>query len=210
MAGYSIVLVPPWQRIQLGADVPAQVAAVVDRSVSRLPKEVPPDQVGPLRRRFERQLAGELAAARDAGAVDYFFPAEAMHGNQLNASFTVSAVIPDAMAEAADVDEVMADLLSTAGDAVEVGGSLWVRTEDVFREALDDSVVLGLPGTEIAGRKVDYVTVSPDDHRRWVVVSFSTLGDGAPDSEFTHLVVELFDAMMTTWRWAGREDYRAE
>jgi hypothetical protein len=28
-------------------------------------------------------------------------------------------------------------------------------------------------------------------------------GDGNPDSDHTRLAVELFDAVMTTWRWHG-------
>jgi hypothetical protein len=31
----------------------------------------------------------------------------------------------------------------------------------------------------------------------------TTAGDGDPESQATHLIVELFDAMMTTWRWVG-------
>lgn len=204
MSGYSIILPPPWQRIQLGGDVPAQLKVMIDRSVAQLPKDLPPDQVGPLRRRLERRLTTELAAAGDMGAVDYYFPAEASHGNQLNASFTVSAVIPDAAATQDDVPDVMAELLRTGGEPVEAGGSAWVRTDSVVHHEPDDLI-----GSELAARKIEYVTASPDDHRRWVLVTFTTLGDGKPDSEFTHLVVELFDALMTTWRWAGHEDLRA-
>jgi hypothetical protein len=127
-----------------------------------------------------------------------------MHGNDLNASFTVSAVIPDAMADASDVADIMAELLRTGGEPVEAGGSVWVRSDETVLSEPDDLV-----GQELAARKVEYVAASPDDHRRWVIVSFTTLGDGKPDSEFTHLVVELFDALMTTWRWDGREDLRA-
>ncbi|MGH3866440.1 MAG: hypothetical protein ACRDQ4_09950 [Pseudonocardiaceae bacterium] len=41
----------------------------------------------------------------------------------------------------------------------------------------------------------------PADPDRWVVVSFSTLGSGDPNDEHARLLVELFDAMMTTFRW---------
>lgn len=27
------------------------------------------------------------------------------------------------------------------------------------------------------------------------------MGDGDPDSDITRLVVDLFDALMSTWRW---------
>lgn len=59
----------------------------------------------------------------------------------------------------------------------------------------------GLPGDQVDLRKVEYLTAVPDDPRRWVLVTFTTAGDGDVDSEATGLVVELFDAIMSTWRW---------
>ena len=56
-------------------------------------------------------------------------------------------------------------------------------------------------GVEYASRRVDYVLPVPTDLDRWVVVSFSTLGAGDPTDEFAQLLVELFDAIMTTFRW---------
>jgi hypothetical protein len=37
---------------------------------------------------------------------------------------------------------------------------------------------------------------------RWVAVYFSTLGGGNPDDQVAALLTTLFDAMMTTFRWA--------
>ncbi len=54
-------------------------------------------------------------------------------------------------------------------------------------------------------RKVEYLTPMPGDPRCWVMVTFTSLGDGTMDSEFTDLTVALFDAIMSTWRWAGVE-----
>jgi hypothetical protein len=35
-------------------------------------------------------------------------------------------------------------------------------------------------------------------------------GDGDPDSEVTRATVELFDAIMGTWRWTRADDAWAE
>jgi hypothetical protein len=34
-----------------------------------------------------------------------------------------------------------------------------------------------------------------------VVVAFSTLGGGDPDDQYAKILVELFDAIMSTFRW---------
>ncbi|MGH3816471.1 MAG: hypothetical protein ACRDRE_01680, partial [Pseudonocardiaceae bacterium] len=57
------------------------------------------------------------------------------------------------------------------------------------------------PGVEHASRRVDYLLPVPADPDRWVIVSFSTLGAGDPTDDFAQLLVELFDAIMTTFRW---------
>jgi hypothetical protein len=35
----------------------------------------------------------------------------------------------------------------------------------------------------------------------WLIIAFSTLGDGRPEGPFTRLLVELFDAIVSTFRW---------
>jgi hypothetical protein len=55
----------------------------------------------------------------------------------------------------------------------------------------------------VGARRVDYVTAVPDDPRRWIMVAFSTIGDGNPEGRRAAMVVQLFDAMMTTWSWTG-------
>jgi hypothetical protein len=169
----------------------------VDRAVARLPKEVPPDQVAPHRHRLEEELHRQLRAARDNGGIDYYLPTDLMHGQQLNASFVVAAVVPDASAEPELVPKVLAQLLKDPDTgAVSVGDTVWTRSESVVKSDPDPLV-----GTSVAMRRVQYRTAVPDDHRRWVLVTFTTAGDGDVDSDATHLVVELFDAIMSTWRW---------
>jgi hypothetical protein len=48
---------------------------------------------------------------------------------------------------------------------------------------------------------VDYVVAVPGDPDRYLAVAFSTFGGGDPDDAFARQLVELFDAMMSTWRW---------
>ncbi len=195
--GYQLVLPHPWERIPLDKDMPRRVRDLVDRSVARLPAEVPPDQVAPARHKIERELLTQLRAAQDQGGLDYYLPTDLMHGQQLNASFVVSAIVPDANADAALSSRAMASLLADAeARPVSIAGQVWVRTERVIRKGPDD-----FASDEVALRRVQYRTAVPDDPRRWVVVTFTTVGDGNPDSDISGLVVELFDAIVSTWRW---------
>ena len=59
------------------------------------------------------------------------------------------------------------------------------------------------PAQQIAygSRRVDYLIPVPGHSRSMLVVAFSTIGDGDPDGQFAKLLVELFDAIMTTFRW---------
>jgi hypothetical protein len=51
---------------------------------------------------------------------------------------------------------------------------------------------------------VDYTFPIPGDSRRWLAVTFSTPGAGDPGDQVAEALVELFDAIMTTFRWRHR------
>jgi len=53
----------------------------------------------------------------------------------------------------------------------------------------------------VRSRQVDYVVARPGSPDHWLMVVFSTLGDGDPDGRFARILVELFDAIMSTFRW---------
>jgi hypothetical protein len=66
-------------------------------------------------------------------------------------------------------------------------------------------------GVEYGSRRVDYVISVPEDPDRWLAVAFSTLGGGDPDDQYARLLVELFDAIMSTFRWSreGKDNAQA-
>jgi hypothetical protein len=201
MTTYRVALPHPWVHIPLGNGTQERVAEIVQGATDRIPDDVPPDQVAQARIRLEGMLLAELKEAQENGAIDYYVPTDTMHGVTINASFVVSAVIPDAAVEDGATGAVLASLLKD-GDSrpVTVADTVWVRTEEVMERPADDVV-----GEDVSARKVDYVTAVPSEQRRWIIVSFTTVGDGDPNSEFTALMVELFDAIMSTWRWQEDE-----
>jgi hypothetical protein len=56
-------------------------------------------------------------------------------------------------------------------------------------------------GVDVGSRRVDYILAVPRNPGRWLVVTFSTLGAGHPDDQIALLLTNLFDAIMSTFRW---------
>ena len=49
--------------------------------------------------------------------------------------------------------------------------------------------------------RVEYTVPVPSGAGRWMVITFSAFGDGGPAGEYAGLLAELFDAIMSTFRW---------
>lgn len=194
---YSMVFPAPWRRIPLRGDVKAHVARLVDSVVAHTPPHISPDEVAPKRIWLERQLLDQALEAQENGGVDLYLPVEDWHGFLVSASIVVSEVVPDATADAESVGPVMADLLRDADSRPEtVGDTVFVRTETVKEPRPE--------GPASPSRHVRYVTAVPGDERTWLMVQFACVGEeiGNGSEETTdHLLVELFDAIMTTFRW---------
>lgn len=192
--GYRLALPRPWTRLRV-ADRQREVARVVEGALAQVPSSVPPDQLAPYRRDLTRQLDAALERAAAEGVLDYYLPVELMHGVALNAGFTVASTVPDTTASVEDVPDVMAHLLRDEDThPVVVADTTWLRRQEVrpsHQQDLPEEVV------------VRYSTAVPGDEQTWVLVTFTTIGDGDPRSEHTALVVDLFDAMMSTWRWTA-------
>ncbi|MGW1376389.1 hypothetical protein ACWD6P_19250 [Streptomyces sp. NPDC002446] len=56
--------------------------------------------------------------------------------------------------------------------------------------------------TALPNCRVEYVIPVVDDPGRWISITFSTPGDGDLNSEFTGVLVELFDAVVGAFRWS--------
>lgn len=198
MSSYALVLPPPWVRIHLQEPdrMRESVRAYVEARARRAPKEIPPDQLAALKVKLQGQLVRQLEESRDGGTIDYYLPSGPLHGVDLNASFVVSSLIPDANADAAQASAVHTLLGAEGATAVVIAGTHWSRSEAVVTTEGDQLVEAGLPA-----RRITYTTAVPGDERRWALVTCTVIGDGNPDSDHTQLVVELFDAIMTTWRW---------
>jgi len=201
--GYSVVLPPAWRKIPVRGGTEKAIRKIVDQAFAALPKNVPRDKVTPYRIELTRQLTDAARRARQQGGTELYLPVELEHGALIAASFVVSEGSVPAPDDDLDPARVLAALAAKPGGrSVVVGGVLAVRSERVAPPDPHSEIDFG-------SRRVDYVFPVPGDERRWLLVAFSALGAGDPEDKFAGLLVELFDAIMSTFRWAG-DDGRNE
>lgn len=207
--GYTLVLPTGWRRIPVRYGTKAAIRGVVDEVLNRISAGVSRDKLTLYRIDLERRLSDLAKQARPAGGIDLYLPIEYTHGVTITASFVVSQItLPEPPAdlpgaEQADAAQFVAYLPSEGGDPAvtraEVAKTAAVRKETVASAEPAQQATYG-------SRRVDYLVPVPGNPRSLVVVTFSTIGDGDPEGEFAKLLVGLFDAIMTTFRWADGRD----
>ncbi|MFJ5608637.1 hypothetical protein ACIQCJ_04540 [Streptomyces sp. NPDC093221] len=201
--GYTLVLPPGWARIPLRAGTATALDEKVFRGIERIPAGVPRDEGMAFRAEVRRRVEGMAREARAGGGLDLYVPVKARAGLVVGASFVVAEVAGEWAGEEPGAEAVLGRLVGeerggAPGEVREVAGTLGVRWEYVEPPALRESEPV-----ETYARHVDYVVPVPRQGAgRWLAVAFSTVGDGDPGSEFTRALAELFDALMTTFRWS--------
>jgi hypothetical protein len=199
--GYRLVLPPGWCRIPLRQGTSAAIRELLDAKFKHLPR----DTVAPYRIEIERRLKQQVTEARSNGGVDMCFPVETSALGPLPASFIVSEIRLDPPREAGNADpslvvaSLTADALDAAGTRiVDIDGASGVRTEELMA---------GNPDAELsyASRGVKYVLPMPGVSGRWLLVMFATPGAADPAGKLADLLVELFDAIMGTFRWTQEQ-----
>ncbi len=194
--GYTIVLPPGWRHIPLRRGTDDAIRKILDDVLGRVPLDLPRDKIGPFRKELERQLGEAAGRARRNSAMELYLPVEPMHGAPVAASFVVSEVSFGSV-ERVDPALIVSYLAAESRDAgpAMVDGAMAVRFERTAAAKPSD-------GIEYGSRRVDYVVSVPEDPDRWLAVAFSTLGGGDPDDQYARMLVGLFDAMMSTFRWS--------
>lgn len=189
--GYSVVLPPGWARVPLRTGINEAIAQIVERSFAgRAPQDLAVE-----RRTLHDHLHQVAAAAAANRGLDLYLPVEEIHGYTVAASFIV-AELNFSSVQSPDPRMVLARILGRGADArpVTVAGIASARRESTA--AADPA-----RGAPAGSRRIEYVLPVPHDLDRWLLASFSTMGQGDPQDEFAGLLVELFDAIMTTFRW---------
>jgi hypothetical protein len=199
VSAYSIVDIPGWENLSLNAADHAELERRIDELAhGSVPEEVPRDTATPFRQEVRKHLSRLVDQARTAGAGLLCMPTQRMGDIAIPASYTVSEWRDIEREETAP--SVMLEAL--AGDSsaqvsfIDIDGQPALREESV--EAPDPKAD---PLATHAGRRVTYTVSAPQDARVWLVFAFVTLGDGDPHGALADLLVELFDAQLTTLRW---------
>ena len=195
-AGYTLVLPPGWERIPARQGTDEAIRAILDAKFRELPPDLPRDQLAPYRAEIEGRLRRAAAQARKNGAIDLYLPVQLRDGLPVPASFVVSeGSIPTAGID--EPEQIVSYLVTEGADsaAVTVDGVTGARSEQTAGPDPDQ-------GVEYGSRRVDYAVPVPGDAGRWLLFVFSTLGAGDPDDQVARMLVQLFDAMMSTFRWA--------
>jgi hypothetical protein len=193
--GYTIVLPPGWRHIPVRRGTDEEIKKIARDVARQFAKGQSRDALTAYRIELERKLREVAGEARRKAATDMYVPLGLVHGIPVPASFLVSEL---SLGSVEDIDpaRIIANLASADGDSrpVTVAGAVGARVERSARADPSKNV-------EYPSRRVDYVLAVPGDHDRYLAVAFSVVCAGDPDDAYVRLLVELFDAMMATWRW---------
>ncbi len=191
--GYSVVLPPSWARIPVRTGAERVLRRLLDDAF-----RAHPGAGAQHRHELEKRILGLLHEARNNAGLDVYLPMSASATMPLLGSIVVAEAAFGAV-EPLDPPLLVAAMSAESANSsvVEVDGSLGVRRARQGEHRADG-------GSEVAAvRCVDYLLPVPGEPDRWITATFSCpeLEVRGSDGALTDVFVELFDAMMTTWRW---------
>lgn len=195
-----IMLLPPgWARFPTGEGRQRELDRAVEEVVARaLPDTMPRDRAEPYRHMMRDELHKNLGAARDAGTGAVYLPTEPFEGVSIPASIAEIEVVSDAGTDP------MLIVTSILGDGYEESelleldgrpGIRVVHTEHGMKRDED--------WPELSTRQVLYAVSRDEADGEWLVLSFSTVWNSHNTERLAEALVFFFDAVMTTFRWAG-------
>ncbi|MCU1405169.1 MAG: hypothetical protein JWQ43_1472 [Glaciihabitans sp.] len=147
---------------------------------------------------FRKRLSRAVAEAGDAGASAVYLPVRPINGVTIPASL-IESEIEDTERE--DPAVMIAGIISdpaTGGEQRIVDGARAARTDTVTTKVTPKG-----DWPEVTTRQIVYTIETPHRRGRWVVLSFSAVSGDNPSAALSDALVLLFDALMTTFRWAA-------
>lgn len=202
--GYKVVLPPGWEQIPLKEGTRETIRKIVDRVFAHPPEGVPRDKLTPLRIDLERRLSDVASQARRNGGIHLYLPVTLRHSTPIAASFVVSE---GSLGSLEDIDPAMVVSYLASEDGGEEDGKRTATVDGAVSLRLENTAPANpAKGADYGSRRVDYVVPVPGEQDRWMVIAFSTLGGGDPDDRYALILVDLFDAIMSTFRWTQADD----
>jgi hypothetical protein len=196
-SGYRLVLPPGWVPVPVRDAAPGTAHEVISTAFRKAPEGIPRDAFTGARIELERRLERMIDKAKANGGLELFLACGHAYANPVPASFLVAegslgGSCDDPLAVVTAIAEGAARDGGKPGQLTALDGAPAARVERIAApEAEDDQASL----------RVEYTIPVPSTAGRWMVITFSTLGDGDPAGEYAGLLAELFDAIMSTFRW---------
>ena len=195
MTGYSMLIPAGWRQIPVRRGSEQVIDEIAAEVAGRMRERVPRDKLAEIRTALKRRLSEIVTQARRGGADDLYLPVQYIHGLTVPASIVVahgSLPAPEGVDQAG-----LVAWLAAQGDgtiAATVGGTMAARREHTAPPERSQELGAG-------SRRVDYMVPVPGTRDDWLIITFVTLGSGDPDGGFARLLVEWFDAVVSTFTW---------
>lgn len=188
-----------WARFPAGEGRERELDEAIEKVVTRvLPPDLPRDSTEPLRRMARDRLRGTINDADNAGASVVYLPVQPIHGILIPASIIEVEFDSDA---GEDPMKIVASVMTDGYDeseVLEVDGRPAARVTSVLREVESDP-----EWPQASSRQVVY-TISRDEiEGQWLTLSFNVMWNSPQSEQLADALVLFFDAVMTTFRWAG-------
>ncbi|MFD7057944.1 hypothetical protein [Streptomyces sp. NPDC059906] len=197
--GFNLVPPPGWDVIPLRTGTQEAMDHIVRKAVAQLPVGFPKDDIPKARLKLTQEMKKVVRRARAKGGMTLYLPTERLHGVALPVSIVASAPIDiPRVRPAGGPDAVLAALASVTPGAETrtLDDTAALRSE---REVPADAA----QGVDVAHRRVAYFVPVPDSAPdQYLAFSFSALIAPGSDPAFYDILVELFDAVMNTFRWS--------
>ncbi|MEU9521519.1 hypothetical protein [Streptomyces sp. NPDC048224] len=197
--GFNLVPPPGWDVIPLRTGTKEAMDHIVRKAVAQLPASFPKDDIPKARLKLTQEVKKVVRRARAKGGMTLYLPTERLQGVALPVSIVASepSHIPR-VRPSSGPEAVLAALASVTPGAE-------TRTLDTTAALRSERDVPAdaAQGVEVAHRRVEYFVPIPDsDPDQYLVFSFSALIAPGSDPAFYDILVELFDAVMGTFRWS--------
>ncbi|MCT9139741.1 hypothetical protein [Streptomyces violarus] len=196
--GFNLVPPPGWDVIPLRTGTQEAMARIVRKAVAQLPVGFPKDDIPKARLKLTQEMKKVVRRARAKGGMTLYLPTERLHGVALPVSIVASEPIEIPRVRPNSGPEMVLSVLASetpGAEMREIDDTAALRSE---RDVLADAA----QGVDVAHRRVEYFVPVPDSvPDQYLTFSFSALIAPGSDPAFYDTLVELFDAVMGTFRW---------
>jgi hypothetical protein len=196
-SGYRLVLPPGWVQVPVRDAAPGTAHEVVSTAFRKPPEGIPRDAFTSSKIELERRLEKMIRKAKTEGGLELFLACGQAYANPVPASFLIAE---GSLGNA--TDDPLAVVTAIAGRAARDGGKAGELTAlDGAPAARVERIAGPRDGDDQPSLRVEYTVPVPGSTDRWIVITFSTLGDGDPSGEYAAALAELFGAILSTFRW---------